>query len=38
MLAAADGCTIEVSCSGPDAEALMAALSALVEDRFGEGG
>ena len=37
MLAAAKGCDIEVSCSGNDAEGLMAALTALVEDRFGEG-
>lgn len=37
MLAAAKGCDIEVTCKGNDAEGLMAALTALVEDRFGEG-
>ena len=37
MLAAAKGCDIEVSCTGNEAEELMAALTALVEDRFGEG-
>ncbi|MDO1584702.1 HPr family phosphocarrier protein [Rhizobium oryzicola] len=36
MLAASPGCTIEVSASGKDAEAAMAALTHLVEDRFGE--
>ena len=38
MLAAAQGCEIEVACEGPEAGALMDALSALVADRFGEGG
>ncbi|MEM9060091.1 MAG: HPr family phosphocarrier protein [Pseudomonadota bacterium] len=37
MLAAAKGTTIDVTCSGPDAELLMAALSDLVADCFGEG-
>ncbi len=38
MLAASEGCEIEVSCDGAEAEALMDALAALVADRFGEGG
>ncbi len=37
MLAAADGTTIDVETSGPDAEALADALEALVADKFGEG-
>ena len=37
MLAATVGTSIEVETSGPDAEALMDALAALVADRFGEG-
>lgn len=36
MLAASRGTTIEVETSGPQAEALAAALAALVADRFGE--
>ena len=36
MLAASRGTTIEVETSGPQAEALAAALMALVADRFGE--
>ena len=36
MLAASKGSTIEVQTSGPDAEALADAVSALVADRFGE--
>jgi phosphocarrier protein len=36
MLAAAQGSEIEVETAGPQAEALMAALAALVADRFGE--
>ena len=36
MLAASRGTTIEVETSGPQADALAAALSALVADRFGE--
>jgi phosphocarrier protein HPr len=37
MLAAAKGSTIDVSISGPDSEALAAALTELVADKFGEG-
>ena len=37
MLAAAKGSTIDVQTSGPDADALAEALSALVADKFGEG-
>lgn len=36
MLAASRGTSIEVSTSGPDAEALADALEALVADCFGE--
>ena len=36
MLAASRGTTIEVETSGPQAEALAVALTALVADRFGE--
>ncbi|MEM7686183.1 MAG: HPr family phosphocarrier protein [Paracoccaceae bacterium] len=38
MLAAAKGTTIEVTCTGPDSELLVAALSDLIADCFGEGG
>lgn len=37
MLAASKGTFIEVETSGSDADALMAALVALVADKFGEG-
>lgn len=37
MLAAARGTAIEVETSGPDADALLDALDALVTDLFGEG-
>ena len=37
MLAAARGSSIEVTTEGPQAEALAAALRALVANRFGEG-
>lgn len=37
MLAAAKGSFIDVETSGPDADALAQALTALVADRFGEG-
>jgi phosphocarrier protein len=37
MLAAGIGSDIEVETEGPEAEALMEAITALVEDRFGEG-
>jgi phosphocarrier protein len=36
MLAAAPGCTIRVSATGPEAEDAVAALNALVADGFGE--
>ncbi|OLP54044.1 phosphate ABC transporter permease [Rhizobium rhizosphaerae] len=36
MLAASTGCTIQVSATGEEAEAALAALEALVADRFGE--
>jgi len=36
MLAASKGTTIEVETSGHDANALAAALAALVDDMFGE--
>jgi phosphocarrier protein HPr len=36
MLAAGVGSTIELSCSGRQAREAMAALSALVEGKFGE--
>jgi len=36
MLAAAQGAAIDVTTSGPEAEALMQALGALVAERFGE--
>ena len=37
MLAAAPGTTIFVEASGPEAQAAVDALDALVSDRFGEG-
>ncbi|MDQ0349604.1 HPr family phosphocarrier protein [Ancylobacter vacuolatus] len=37
MLAAAPGTTILVEASGPQAQAAIDALEALVSDRFGEG-
>ena len=37
MLAASRGTTIDIQTSGPDAEALAEALTALVADKFGEG-
>lgn len=36
MLSAAQGSTIRVAASGPDAKAALAALSELVASRFGE--
>jgi len=36
MLSAAQGSTIRVTASGPDAKAALAALSELVASRFGE--
>ena len=37
MLAASRGSTIDITTSGPDADALAEALTALVADKFGEG-
>ncbi len=37
MLAAGIGTEIAVAAVGPDAEAALAALAALVDDKFGEG-
>ena len=37
MLAASRGTQVEVRTTGPEAEALMEAMAALVADRFGEG-
>ncbi|MGE4612482.1 MAG: HPr family phosphocarrier protein [Paracoccaceae bacterium] len=37
MLAAANGCQIEVKTTGPQASDLAAALKELVDDFFGEG-
>lgn len=36
MLAAAKGAELEIETTGPEAEALLAALTELVEARFGE--
>ncbi len=36
MLGAAQGATLDIEAEGPEAEELLAALAALVEDRFGE--
>ena len=36
MLAAARGTTVTIETSGPDEEEAMAALLALINDRFGE--
>lgn len=36
MLAAGPGCSIEIAASGPDAQAALDALAALVEGKFGE--
>jgi len=36
MLAAAPGCDIDLSATGPDAEVAIDALSALVDDKFQE--
>ena len=38
MLAAAPGTVLEVTCEGPDAEAALAAITALFEARFHEDG
>jgi phosphocarrier protein HPr len=37
MLAAGKGTTLELCTEGPEEDAALAALAALVEDRFGEG-
>ncbi len=37
MLAASKGSTIEIETTGPDAQPLSDALTALVADKFGEG-
>jgi len=37
MLAAGIGSTIRVTARGPEAEAALAAIEALCQDRFGEG-
>ncbi|EFL89739.1 HPr family phosphocarrier protein [Ahrensia sp. R2A130] len=37
MLAASPGCCIDVTARGPQAEAALDALDALVADKFGEG-
>jgi phosphocarrier protein len=37
MLAAAHGATITIDTEGPDAEAALQAILALIADRFGEG-
>ena len=37
MLAAGLGSTVEIETSGPDEQAAMAALLALVADKFGDG-
>lgn len=36
MLAAAPGCSIHVTASGPESEQALDAIEALVEERFGE--
>lgn len=37
MLAAARGTTVKLETEGPDEQAALAALVALIEDKFGEG-
>ena len=37
MLAAGIGSTVEIETSGPDEQAAMDALVALIDDKFGEG-
>ena len=37
MLAAGIGSVVEIEVSGPDEQAAMAALIALIDDKFGEG-
>lgn len=37
MLAASPGCCITVTAGGPQAEEVLAALEAIIADKFGEG-
>jgi phosphocarrier protein len=37
MLAAARGATVDVTCTGPEADSLMQSLEALLASGFGEG-
>jgi phosphocarrier protein len=37
MLAAGKGSTVHIDAEGPDADAALSALTALIADRFGEG-
>jgi phosphocarrier protein len=37
MLAAGKGTTVRIEAEGPDADAALKALTALIADRFGEG-
>ena len=37
LLAAGPGCHIEVTAEGPDADAALDAVAALLDDKFGEG-
>ena len=37
LLAASDGCTIDVAAEGEDADQALDALEALIADKFGEG-
>lgn len=37
MLAASIGTSVQITTKGPDADALLAALGALIADKFGEG-
>lgn len=37
MLAAGKGSTVRIEADGPDADRALAALTALIADRFGEG-
>ena len=37
MLSAAPGCSVELAAKGPQAEAALDALEAMIADKFGEG-
>lgn len=37
MLAASKGCSVNISATGRQAEEALAALQALIDDKFGEG-